>query len=258
MIRLTYLMRHKPGESREQFQNYWANVHGPLLAGHAHPLNVMRCVQVHTIEQALSQDPGPRGIMEEPYDGVEEIWWNSHDDLTTALNTARGEAAYSELLEDEKKFIDLPHSPLWLNYEYPQVNPTPENIVATQMSSIVKLYFIFRHPISLSLERAQLYWRTQHGPLIRRIAESGHIKRYVQVHRFDDPLEAEWRKVRGTLTETYTGHAELWYDLPVLLGPQTPEREKGGQLAVEDERKFIDFARSSIWFAREKVFVDNR
>ena len=42
--------------------------------------------------------------------------------------TRTGQAAAKELVEDEARFIDLAHSPLWFNYEYPQVNPIPEEM----------------------------------------------------------------------------------------------------------------------------------
>ena len=260
MIRLTYLLRRKPDMSRAEFQKYWREVHGPLVASHAHTLSMLRYVQVHTLEEDQGEQlAGARGKMEKPYDGVAELWWNSRDDAASAHESPRGQAAAQQLVEDEAKFIDLPNSPLWLGYEYPQVNPSPENLVATEMSSLVKFYFPLRHLASLTLEEAQLYWRTAHGPLIRRNAEAGHIKRYIQVHRYEDELENTLREVRGTITEPYTGHAELWFERTGMSADAaTPERVRGGQLAVEDESKFIDFARSSMWLAKERVFVDYR
>ena len=259
MIRLTYLLRRKPGISRAEFQKYWREVHGPLVAGHAHTLNLLRYVQVHTIleDDQNEQLPGARGKMEKPYDGVAELWWTSREEAVSAHESTRGQAAAQQLVEDEAEFIDLPNSPLWFAYEYPQVNPSPENMVATTHSSLVKFYFPLRHLASQSLEEAQLYWRTAHGPLIRRIAEAGHIKRYIQVHRYEDELEGALREVRGTTVEPYTGHAELWFDRPGTAAA-APERARGGQLAIEDESKFIDFARSSMWLAKEWVFVDYR
>ncbi len=163
------------------------------------------------------------------------------------------------MLEDEAKFIDLPNSPLWFAYEYPQVNPSPENIVATEMSPLVKLHSPLRHLASLSLEEAQFYWRTSHGPLIRNIAATGHIKRNIQVHRYEDELEGALREARGTAVEPYTGHAELWVDRAGRSPPAaTPETIRGRQLAIEDEAKFIDFARSTTFLAKERVVVDNR
>ncbi len=260
MIRLTFLLRRKPDMSRADFQKYWREVHGPLVAGHAHTLNILRYVQVHTLEEDRSgQTANPRGKMEDPYDGVAELWWSSRDEVVAANNSPKGQGAAQELVEDEARFIDLPNSPLWFAYEYPQVNPSPENIVATEMSSLVKLHYPLRHIASLSLEEAQLYWRTNHGPLIRRTAAAGHIKRYVQVHRYEDPLEGDLREARGTIVEPYTGHAELWFDrADRSAATATPERTRGGQLAYEDETNFIDFARSTTFTAKEHVFVDHR
>jgi hypothetical protein len=52
------------------------------------------------------------------YDGVAELWWESFDDLTAAMMSPEGQAAGLELLEDERKFIDLARSPLWFGNEF--------------------------------------------------------------------------------------------------------------------------------------------
>ena len=259
MIRLTFVLRRKPELSREEFQSYWRSTHGPLVAKHAEALDILRYVQVHSIEDAANDAMAQaRGGMEPPYDGVAELWWNSRDSVATALETAAGQAAGEELLEDEKRFIDLPNSPLWFNYEYPQVNPVPEDIVARERSPIVKLFFCLRHLPEQKMEEAQLYWRTSHGPLIRAGAQAGPILRYIQVHRYDDELEHALRQQRGTTAEPYTGHAELWFDRRTLGGPASPESALGARLAIEDESKFIDFKRSAMWLAKERVFIDRR
>ena len=259
MIRLTFVLRRKPELTREEFQEYWRTNHGPLVAKHSDHLKILRYVQVHTIDDPANDAMAQaRGGMEPPYDGVAELWWNNHDEAAAAFETAAGQAAGEELLEDEKKFIDLPNSPLWFNYEYPQVNPAPEDIVARERSPYVKLFFCLRHLSDQKEEEAQLYWRTSHGPLIRAGASSGRILRYVQVHRYADELEHVLRQSRGTTVESYTGHAELWFDRRGLGGPGTPESALGAKLAVEDESKFIDFKRSAMWIAKEKVFIDRR
>ena len=259
MIRLTYLLRRQPDVSRIEFQKYWHEVHGPLIAGFARKLGILRYVQVHTIldESKNEQHSGVRGKMENAYDGVEEIWWNNRNEMVEGLNSSVGNKIWQTIIEDEKRFIDLPNSPLWFNYEYPQVNPYPENIVATEFSLLIKSYYAIRHLNSLSLEQAQLYWRTFHGYLIRRIATGGLIKRYIQVHRYDDEMELYMRKSHGTIIAPYIGHAELWFNQNELDGT-APEINMGWELAVEDESKFIDFARSSMWYGKEHVFVDYR
>lgn len=259
MIRVTFLLRRKAELSREAFYDYWLNKHGPLVASVARDLNMLRYVQVHTLDDdANAAMAAARGGMEPVYDGVAEVWFENRAAFEAAFASDAGKAAGSRLVEDEARFIDLANSPVWLCHEYPQVNPTPENLVATERSSLVKLYFPLRAKADMSEADMQLYWRTNHGPIIRRQAAGSGILRYVQVHRvLDDPMEEALRSARGTQTEPYAGHAELWFDRSAL-GATTPERRKAGERALEDESKFIDFARSTMWLAKEHVFVDHR
>ncbi|HYA36095.1 MAG TPA: EthD domain-containing protein [Candidatus Binataceae bacterium] len=259
MIRLTFVLRRKPGMSLAQFQQYWRDNHGPLVAKHSTALNILRYVQVHTIEDPVNDGlAASRGKMEKPYDGVAELWWTSRDALVANLNTPAAQAAGQELVEDEAKFIDLPNSPLWLAYEYPQVNPS-EEMVAREHSPLTKLFFCFRHLENQSLEQAQLYWRTNHGPTIRGVAQSMRMRRYLQVHRCEDNIEQQLRAARNTRVAPYTGHAEAWFDRSELATlDNSPEGKRSMEIAVEDESKFIDFSRSAMWIAKERVFIDRR
>lgn len=119
MIRLIFVLRRKPSLSREQFQKYWHEVHGPLVAKHATTLNILRYVQDHTLNDPMNERmAGSRGGMEPPYDGVAELWWTTREALATSVASPAGQAAAKELVEDEARFIDLPRSPLWLNQEH--------------------------------------------------------------------------------------------------------------------------------------------
>lgn len=256
MIRLTFMLRRNPAMSREEFQAYWRNEHGPLVASFASRLNIVRYVQVHTFGDSAARADGPRGPMEEPYDGVAELWWWDREALAAATATDAGRAAGRALLEDEGRFIDLPRSPLWLNHEYPQVNPVPET-VAREKSGIVKLFYALRPAKAMDEEAAKLYWRTNHGPIIRSHAEALRIMRYVQVHRVADEVESALRAGRGTVVDSYMGHAELWYDRGVQVAP-TVEGSRASRAAVEDEAKFIDFSRSVMFFGKEHVIIDRR
>lgn len=259
MIRLVYVLRRKPSLSRDEFQKYWFEVHGPLVAGRATHLNILRYVQDHTLDDPMNdQMARARGGMEPPYDGVAELWWTTREALATSFAGAAGQAAAQELLADEANFIDFPNSPLWLAYEYPQINPS-EEMVARPSSGLVKIFFPLRHPSSQTLEQAQLYWRTNHGPIIRGLAGGSRLKKYFQVHRFEDPIEQQLRAPRGTKVPPYTGHAEAWIDrADSAAAAATPEARRAGQLAVEDEANFIDFKNSSMWVAKERVIIDRR
>jgi len=256
VIRLTFLLRKKPELSAAEFYRYWLEDHGPLVASHAARLNALRYVQVHTIDDPANEAMAKaRGGMEPVYDGVAELWFESRDALADALTSEGGRRAGAELLEDEAKFIDLANSPLWLAHEYPQVNATPETLVARPRDTLVKLYFPLRCKSDLTFAAAQAYWHTQHGPLIRRQAAGSGVQRYLQVHRVEDELEESLRASRGVQVDAYLGHAELWFD---RVSGSAPERQDANARAIEDESKFIDFARSSMWLAKEHVFVDHR
>src|ERR1700730_4212992 len=256
MIRLIYVLRRKPSMSRDEFQKYWHEVHGPLVARHATTLNVLRYVQNHTLDDPMNEQMAKaRGGMEPPYDGVAELWWTTRVAFASSMATPAGQAAAKELLEDEARFIDLPNSPLWLAYEYPQVN-TSEELGARPSRSMVKLFFPLRHHANQTLEQAQLYWRTNHGPIIRGLAAGNGLKKYFQVHRFEDPIEQQLRTSRGTRVPPYTGHAEAWIDRASQVA--TPESRRAGAIAVEDEANFIDFANSSMWIGKERVVIDQR
>ena len=51
------------------------------------------------------------------YDGVAQLWWDSLEDLAANASNPEAIEAGRQLLEDEKKFIDLPRSPLWWGEE---------------------------------------------------------------------------------------------------------------------------------------------
>jgi hypothetical protein len=53
---------------------------------------------------------------------VAELWFDSLDALTAAGATPEGKAAGRRLLEDERTFIDLARSPLFVAEEHPVVD----------------------------------------------------------------------------------------------------------------------------------------
>jgi uncharacterized protein (TIGR02118 family) len=104
--------------SRDEFQTYWRETHAPLVAQHAGALGIRRYVQVHTRGTML--DVGLRKSRggPEPYDGIAELWYESESAIAESLKTPEGIAAGRTLLEDERRFIDLARSPLWLGQEH--------------------------------------------------------------------------------------------------------------------------------------------
>jgi uncharacterized protein (TIGR02118 family) len=257
MIRLVFALRRKPELSLDEFQDYWRRKHGPLVASFAEDLNILRYVQTHTLDDPANEAAKKaRGNMEPHYDGVAEVWWSTEAELDAALQSEAGQAAGAALLEDEAKFIDLPESPLWFAYEYPQVNPAPENIVASVKSNIVRIFFPLRHKSELTEEYARHYWLTQHGPIVRSHSAAAGTICYRQVHRANSPLDEGIQSARGTRVESYLGHAEAWVDR--AKAPNTDEARAAGAAFIEDEHNFIDMERSTFLFGKEHTFIDRR
>lgn len=124
MIKLSFCLRRLPHLSREQFQQYWRTIHAPLVASHAKTLKIHRYVQSHTSSDSDYGALGAaRGSAGQDYDGVAELWWLSKADFMSAGATEEGRGAGLALLEDERNFIDLPNSPLFVVEENEVVAP---------------------------------------------------------------------------------------------------------------------------------------
>ena len=96
------------------------------------------------------------------------------------------------------------------------------------------------------------YWRDQHGPLVRSLQLVLGIRRYVQTHRLETPLNDLLRASRRAL-EPFDGVAELWWDdLDALLAAtSSPEGSAAGRTLLEDEARFIDLEHSALWLGQE-------
>ena len=115
MIKLTFCLRRLPHLSREEFQHYWLKSHAPLVAVRAKTLGIVKYEQVHAGLDALNTGIRASRNAPEPYDGIAEIWFESEAAMAAAGQNPGAAEAARDLLEDERKFIDLENSPLWLN-----------------------------------------------------------------------------------------------------------------------------------------------
>ncbi|HJW39776.1 MAG TPA: EthD domain-containing protein [Rhizomicrobium sp.] len=116
MIKLTFCLKRLPHLSREAFQTYWFEKHAPLVAKHREVLRIRRYVQMHSGSDEMNAAIAASRGAPEMFDGVAELWWDSFEDIATNVS-AEAQAAGLALLEDERKFIDLPRSPLFFGEE---------------------------------------------------------------------------------------------------------------------------------------------
>jgi EthD domain len=103
LIKLVFTLRRREGMTRDEFQHYWRNDHALLVQRLAEVLRIRRYVQTHArdtvVDEALAAS---RGSEPGYYDGV---------------GSEAGSIAADALLEDERRFIDLANSPIWLGEE---------------------------------------------------------------------------------------------------------------------------------------------
>ena len=118
MIKLVYCLRRLPNLSHEEFQRYWLETHGALVRERAQALRIRRYIQVHTLEGSINDALRESRDALEAYDGVAELWWESVEDFATATASPEGRKAGEELLEDERRFIDMERSALWVAQEH--------------------------------------------------------------------------------------------------------------------------------------------
>jgi uncharacterized protein (TIGR02118 family) len=122
MVKLLFCARRLPHLSRAEFQRYWRDNHGPLVKRYAAALGIRRYVQVHTLEHPVQEGLRQSRGGPEAYDGIAELWWDSLDSLTgAATRDPKWQEASLALLEDEKRFIDLANSQLFVGTERPVI-----------------------------------------------------------------------------------------------------------------------------------------
>jgi hypothetical protein len=120
----------------------------------------------------------------------------------------------------------------------------------------MKVIYCLRRLPHLTHEEFQRHWLEVHGPLVRAHRHALRIERYVQFHTDPDPFLDVLRAFRNS-PEPYDGVAEIWYEsFGALKGlGRDPVARAASRVILEDERKFVDSARSPIWFGREHTIV---
>jgi uncharacterized protein (TIGR02118 family) len=122
---------------------------------------------------------------------------------------------------------------------------------------MIKIVLCLRRLPTLSHDEFYRYWLEHHGPLVRNHAQALRIRRYTQGHTFADPRIDPAVDARGCQVPAYDGVAEVYWDSVedlVEAGSSTQGRTAGRAL-LEDERKFIDLANSSLFYVREHEIV---
>ena len=99
------ITRH-PDMTREEFQDYWLNKHGPFFKENASAMNANKYVQSHTLDTPLNDGLRESRGMPPEYDGVAEVWFESEAKLIEGMSSPEGQKLGAALHEDEQNFLD--------------------------------------------------------------------------------------------------------------------------------------------------------
>jgi uncharacterized protein (TIGR02118 family) len=98
MIKLTLFLTRRADLTRQQFSDYWMNVHWPTVQSVPEVKKyTRRYVQQHNIGGT------PNVITAAPYDGITEAWFDKIEDVGAVF----GSPNWAKIVvPDEKKFLD--------------------------------------------------------------------------------------------------------------------------------------------------------
>jgi uncharacterized protein (TIGR02118 family) len=113
-VTIVFCLRRVESLSRQEFLEYGAGQHAPLVRESAEALQIRRYEQSHPVDSRAGEVLASVRRAPEPFDGVATLWFDSVEDMQAAGATPEGRAAGRRLLEDERRFIDLARSPIWL------------------------------------------------------------------------------------------------------------------------------------------------
>jgi len=123
---------------------------------------------------------------------------------------------------------------------------------------MIKLIFFAARLPHLTPGEFDAYWRDHHAPLVASHARTLRIRRYVQTAPLGDAARDEAiRAPRGGGAFAYDGLGELWWDsfADMDANRRTPQALAALAEILADERRFIDFSRSQIWFGTERTIL---
>lgn len=260
MITLNHLVRRKADVSAAAFRDYWLTTHAEARKRLAPALGVQRftaCETMHgdDVNKLLQQIYQTAA---DAYDFVDQMVINDLAEFKQGLADADTAAAVAALHETEGDYVDYGRSDYWFTIDLPQVY-TAEPCRATWENTLLKGFYVPRRHARLTLDEAQLHWRSCHGAMAREFVAFLPYVKYVQGHRIESEVVNGLKASLGTAFENIDlmiGNAEAWIDRRIVPSLQGPEVERMMGLLVEDIALFVDSGTSHIFVTKEHIMLD--
>jgi len=123
---------------------------------------------------------------------------------------------------------------------------------------MIKLVYVVCRRADVSEADFHRYWLEKHGPLVRSFAKAIRARKYIQSHTMVPMEQARQAAQRRGMGEPYDGITEVWWDSTEEFnaGSATPEGQAAARALLEDEARFVDLKRSTIFVTDEHTIFD--
>lgn len=100
-------------------------------------------------------------------------------------------------------------------------------------------------------------WLVEHGALVKKHAEAMGFRRYIQSHKLHAAAMEAFAEMRGWKGPP-DGLTEVWWESQETMDAAlaSPEGQAANAVLAEDEIKFTDTKRLSVFLATEEVIFD--
>lgn len=215
VVKIVYALKERSEHSLEEFQNYWRETHGPLVASFQHALQMVKYVQVHRapgeVDTKLRESREALGIVsKDPVFNIVDHYWfeGSQNDIVERFQSPEGQKAWKAILESEKKFIDFGNSTLIFVQPRIIIPPREPYLRAVPGNSIYVCNAFAEFP-SGSYD----YYYDVHGPLCARLADAFFALKYIQDHPREVPYVEQMRRDRAMPPESrYEFCTNEWFE----------------------------------------------
>jgi uncharacterized protein (TIGR02118 family) len=188
------LLKRRPDLTREQFNEHWHTVHGPLLASiPAYWKNNESYVQSYVLP--MHEVIGT----EAPFDGIAQTIQRPRPDMSRDFFD---EPDYLRLVRpDENQFLSLPDCTALF---------ARQHVVKDGPRTRFKFMSLIQPAEGLGHEDFVRYWRDTHAQVVESVKPFwNRIRRYVQNHGMPE----RYRSLSGDgAVAPYSGVAEIWFD----------------------------------------------
>ncbi|MBN6066874.1 EthD domain-containing protein [Aggregatibacter actinomycetemcomitans] len=115
MFKIMMLVTKKTSLSTAEFTRLW-RLHSQKVESFKEVLRIQRYCKTFPLT-GDNQPSTQRETLPFKFDAMGELWYQSKDDFLTARDSEEGKKALAMLREDEKRFVDLANSVMWLGEE---------------------------------------------------------------------------------------------------------------------------------------------